>query len=337
MSRKLFVFLCGLLLLLTSNYRNVQASKISSVSLEEDMVLGDEITELIGVVTTVVEDSKHFIYVADVGFQQVQKYSPQGALVDVFGSVGEGPGELMFPFVMAIDKNDQLYFAGQGGRVTIWTTDGTFVREFRRSHPDGIARSIRVAKDGRIYVAALDILNETVIDVYGVDGKYLDSFGRSYGMSKDIDVRSESFLGGGSLDLMENGMIAFTQQVPYRVMIFRKDGETIVETNKGGVDFLKLPPEPDFTKSTFKVSLGGSSVEITSLDHQLLNCALRTRKDTKTGETLLTLYDESLSLLARSVIEGSKIVVGSDAEQRVFIFSKDGDVPLVRRVRLKVQ
>lgn len=317
--------------------RPALASSFPSIVLEEDMVLGDEVREMIGVVSGVVEDSKHFIYIADLGFQQIQKYSPEGELVDVFGSVGEGPGELMFPFSMTISGRDELYFAGPGGRVTIWTTEGDFVREFRRLHPDGDAKSIRVARDGKIFIAVLDILEQTVIDVYSSTGEYINSFGHSYAVGRDVDARTESFVGGGSLDLMYNGMVAYTQQAPYQVVIFKPTGEKVFESVEGGEGFVELPPEPEYGKKTFRMGLTSSSVEITCLGNRLLNCAIRGIQEQENRETLLTLYDDHLKLLARTVLKGFKIVVGKDAEGRVFIFSEDGDVPQVRRARLSVQ
>jgi len=220
----------------------------------------------------------------------------------------------MFPFTMTIDDHDHLYFAGVGSRVTVWNTNGDFLWEFCRKHPDGFVRSIRVGRDGRIYIGALDILSHTVIDVYDAKGQYLSSFGHSYVTEKDADWRTESFVGGGSLDLLGDGRIAYSQQVPYRITLFSPAGESLISTDAGGKDFLLLSPEPDYTKKTFKMGLSGSSVQLICLGDRLLNCAIRTTKVKnceKTQETLLTLYDDTLNLVARSVLEGYQIVEGS--------------------------
>jgi hypothetical protein len=86
-SRHLAVYvLLSLMLLVTS-------ARSDTLVLDTDLVLGDDENELIGVVTTVVEDSKGFLYLADVGFRYIQKYSATGELVGVFGKTGEGPGD----------------------------------------------------------------------------------------------------------------------------------------------------------------------------------------------------------------------------------------------------
>jgi len=47
------------------------ASELPSIRLVEDLVLGNDTDQLIGVVTDVVVDSKGFIYVGDLGFQHI--------------------------------------------------------------------------------------------------------------------------------------------------------------------------------------------------------------------------------------------------------------------------
>jgi len=150
MRRTLSVFLASLLVFLLLVEAKAHAAGVPSIRFEEDLVLGNDSDQLIGHAADVVVDSKGYIYLGDLGFQHIQKYSPEGDLVDEFGSVGEGPGELMFPFSLGIDEHDRLYFAGNGGRVTVWNTHGDFLWEFHRKHPDGFARSIRVGKNGRI-------------------------------------------------------------------------------------------------------------------------------------------------------------------------------------------
>ncbi len=326
-------FLAGVLMALLGSTCTF-AGDIQAIRFQPDLVLGNTEDELIGVVTTVVEDSKGNIYAADVGFRCVQKYSPAGALLETFGTAGEGPGELMVPFVMAIDNDDQLYFAGVGGRVAVWTTDGTFVSEFRRVHP-GTAKSIRVGDAGLVYLATLDVLEQTTIDVYSAKGEHTASFGESYAAGTAVDRRSESFFGGGYLDLLPDGTIAFTQSAPYKISLRKPTGELIRETTEGGKHFVPEPPEPDFTKATVTVTFPPSSVEITAVGNRLLNCAIGNNEN-QSAETLLTLYDGELRLIGKTVLPGSHVVVGVDRAERVFLFSRDGNVPVIERAGLQL-
>jgi len=324
-----------LLLVTASSALGASNTSVGEIALRTDLVIGDAEDEMVGLITAATEDSKGNIYLADVGFQYVQKYDAAGKYVSSFGTIGEGPGTLMFPFVMAIDHKDRLYFAGVTGRVSIWDTEGKFQREFRRLHPDGTVRSIRVGRDGKIYLAVTDILEQTTIDSYDSSGKHLVSFGQSFAVGKDVDTRVEGFYAGGYLDISDQGNVAYTQQAPYLIELFDSDGMSLKKTSAGGADFVPFPSLPDANQASYSVSMESLSLEITSLSgDRWLNCAHR--YEGGDAETLLTLYDKDLNLIARSTVPKALTVVGVDSRDRLFIFTNEGDAPLLSRASIEV-
>jgi hypothetical protein len=145
-----------------------------------------------------------------------------------------------------------------------------------------------------------------------------------------------SFFGGGSVDVEPDGSILYTQQYPYLVQRFTSDGDLLDETDEGGAGWLPEPPKPRTDRETFSVRLPGSSIDIRRVGDHVLNTATRSIGDTR-RETLLTLYDTELELVAKTVLEGLHSVVGVDRKNRVLIFDRDQeDVPIVTRYEIRV-
>jgi hypothetical protein len=85
------------------------------------------------------------------------------------------------------------------------------------------------------------------------------------------------------------------------------------------------------------VQLPGASIDVRRVGDHVLNTAYRV-VDKATRETLLTLYDADLNLVARAELDGLHSVVGVDAKNRVLIFNRDqGDVPVVTRYAIRIE
>ena len=120
----------------------------------------------------------------------------------------------------------------------------------------------------------------------------------------------------------------------------RPDGastpERLAETDAGGAGWLPELDEPDTSKRVFTLRLQGSSIDIRRVGDHVLNTAVRNLED-RTSETLLTLYDTDLELVASTVLQGTQSVVGVDRQNRVLVFNDDqSDVPVVTRYTVHV-
>jgi len=106
--------------------------------LEEDLRLGTAEgegpeAEQFGTISSVVADSRGRIYVLDAGAQQIRVFSPTGRFSHTIGGRGEGPGEFVDAYAMALGSGDTLWVTdGRGRRYSAFTPDGRFVESRRR-------------------------------------------------------------------------------------------------------------------------------------------------------------------------------------------------------------
>jgi peptidoglycan/xylan/chitin deacetylase (PgdA/CDA1 family)/sugar lactone lactonase YvrE len=65
------------------------------------------------------------VYVADTGHNRIVEFDPNGAVLRVWGSEGDGPGQFEFPTALAIEPGGDLYVADTGnGRVQRFAPTG---------------------------------------------------------------------------------------------------------------------------------------------------------------------------------------------------------------------
>ena len=73
-------------------------------------------------------DSSGNILVSDTNNGRIQKFSPTGAFLSVFGKTGQGPGEFREPGGIAVDASGNIYVADvANNRVQKLKPDGTFI------------------------------------------------------------------------------------------------------------------------------------------------------------------------------------------------------------------
>jgi DNA-binding beta-propeller fold protein YncE len=79
-------------------------------------------------------DADGTVWVADTHEHRVMAFGPDGRERLRFGSVGEGPGELVYPTDVAFGPGGRLYVSEYGGndRISVFERDGSFVRSFGR-------------------------------------------------------------------------------------------------------------------------------------------------------------------------------------------------------------
>jgi hypothetical protein len=72
-------------------------------------------------------DSKGNIFVVDRASASVKKFDKNGNFIKSFGGKGTGPGEMQFPFMLAV-LNDTVYVADPAGsRIVKFDADGNFI------------------------------------------------------------------------------------------------------------------------------------------------------------------------------------------------------------------
>ena len=101
-------------------------------------------------------DSEGFVFVADTFNHRIQRFSPNGDPLFDIGSEGSKPGEFKHPEKLVI-ANDYIYVTEHdNSRISVFKTDGKFVRCFGTKYEEGglvWPRGITLDDDGNLYVA----------------------------------------------------------------------------------------------------------------------------------------------------------------------------------------
>lgn len=319
----------------SSEDRVVAGLECGEIDIQEDWSVGDQSDDaLIGFVTTVCVDSVSNIYATDIKMQCIYVFNDQGHHLQTYGTPGEGPGDLMFGAVMAMDKQSRIYMTGMGGRVQLLDTNWKYVGEFVREHPENIARAIAVTPAGRVFIGAVDIIEQTAFDVYDPDFVYLGSFSETFGAGSNLDWRTESLFAGGYLAANSKGELYYVQMTPFEVRKFDEDIELVATTSAIGGNFVPPPPEVEFAGNTAKVSLNGAASGIVVLDSGDVVVTAYRKEEGKETTSLIVVYSSDLVPLAEQEIRGVYSASGRDNDNRVFFSVDDERGPRLVRSRL---
>lgn len=105
-------------------------------------------------------------FVADSCNDRIQKFSPGGQCIGVFGKTGSADGELRYPYDLAIAPDGTIYIAEYGNsRVQRMTQDGKFLGTWGRlgSGPDELVHPWALAIDANNRLFILDTGNSRVV------------------------------------------------------------------------------------------------------------------------------------------------------------------------------
>jgi uncharacterized protein (TIGR03663 family) len=173
-------------------------------------------------------DSQGFVYVADTWNHRIQKFSPSGDFITMWGYFGqaEEPTAFWGPRDIAIDSQDRLFITDTGNkRIVVFDNQGNFITEFGTAglqpgefdEPVGVA----ISSDGQLFVA--DTWNQRV-QAFALDDNlnfnFLTSweifgwFGQSLENKPYIAVNSDNH-------------VFVTDPEAYRILEFSADGTFI--------------------------------------------------------------------------------------------------------------
>ncbi|HYJ04059.1 MAG TPA: NHL repeat-containing protein [Chthoniobacterales bacterium] len=94
------------------------------------------------------------ILVADTSNGRIQKFSPAGVFLSLFGKTGKGEGELQEPNGLAVDASGNIYVGDVGNqRIQKFTGSGRFISQWRPPAPGFYGpRDLCVTSDNFVYV-----------------------------------------------------------------------------------------------------------------------------------------------------------------------------------------
>jgi DNA-binding beta-propeller fold protein YncE len=168
------------------------------------------------------------VVVADTHYHRVVTFDSEGQVLGMFGELGRGPGQFIYPVAVTADPAGNLYVAeyGENDRVQKFGPDGTFITQFgsfgtgegQFQRPSGIAWL-----DGKLYV--VDAFNSRV-HVFADSGKYEGLLGAS-----DIGLHYPY-----DLSLGPDGRLYVVEYGAGRVTVLTTAGEVVGRYGHAGHD-----------------------------------------------------------------------------------------------------
>lgn len=112
------------------------------------------------------------VYVLDAGNNRVVVFSATWQFLRQIAEVGQGPGELIDPYDLAVGKTGHVYVIDAMKRVQVFAADGNFLASFRYEYE---CLAIAVNRKGEILLSEPG--RGMLITVYGPEGKIRRTFG----------------------------------------------------------------------------------------------------------------------------------------------------------------
>ena len=174
--------------------------------------------------TSIAVDSRNNVYVADEWLNRISIFTKDGDWIGMWGTPGEGDGEINQPAGIAFDKDDNLYLAdGLNNRIQMFTKDGIFLAKWGSPGVgDGqfnLPWGIDVDSRGDLYVA--DWRNDR-IQKFTPDGRFLMKLGSSGAGDGQFNRPT-----GVAVD--KDGIIYVTDWGNERLQVFGPDGSFITK------------------------------------------------------------------------------------------------------------
>ena len=141
------------------------------------------------------EDAKHFnrpsdvavsrdgaVYVSDgYGNNRIVKFGADGAFRKAWGTKGAAAGQLDLPHGLAVSTDGKVYVVDRSnGRIQVFDSEGAHLTLWRDSTLKS-AQAIRIARDGRVYVACAGESgpdDRTGVVIFDPAGRVIEKVGR---------------------------------------------------------------------------------------------------------------------------------------------------------------
>lgn len=130
------------------------------------------------------------VYVTDAQNRSVNVFDTNGNFLQQVGSSGDGSGQFINPFGVAVDSAGAIYVGDTySNTVQKFAADGTYLSQFTpRSNGSGVELTpygMHIDPAGNLVLIgisyALQPTDQTVVQKYTTDGTYISQFGGAFG------------------------------------------------------------------------------------------------------------------------------------------------------------
>jgi hypothetical protein len=269
-------------------------------------------------------DSEGKIFIANPKAKEHHIFviNQDGSLASVFGSLGQGPGELQSPLELAISKQDEVFITDRG-KVVVFSNTGQFIKDFRI---DNEYQKVIPLDPSRYLVIAVK-LNEDLSQNFQVllcssemeELKTLDSSTiESFKKATKVNIiptlvhweKSDSHIYTGHTDEYEIRMFDFDGQL---LRIIKKEYEAVAlsdeERERYEKNLQRYPPE--LRESFFIPDALPPFRDIVALgDERLL---VQTHERTNEGNSVYDIFDTEGEFIGRTELEGYQVKFRGDS------------------------
>jgi DNA-binding beta-propeller fold protein YncE len=176
------------------------------------------------------------VFVADTHYSRVCIFSPEGHLLDSFGSPGDGDGQFRLPTDVAIDRDGSIFVSEYGGndRISKWRPDLTFVEVITDDLYDGevLQRPAGIDIDDEQTIWVADACNHRILRI-DRNGELLACFGKMGDAPGELRYPYDITCG-------HDGSIMVCEYEGHRIQWFDRKGQSLATWGTPGRDIGQL-------------------------------------------------------------------------------------------------
>jgi len=168
-------FLCLIILfIITQYFSSCKKEDTLSIKLEKKFSLEGDSKTYFYEPGGVAVDKNGNIYVSDSGNQRIVRFNSKGEFIKSFGRKGQGPGEFLSPWQIAIYDNE-LYVYDWGRNIQKFNVDGQYISGFTLR--GGTFLDLDIDSKGNIYVGRWTSIKESyLIEKFDSNGTLIKRF-----------------------------------------------------------------------------------------------------------------------------------------------------------------
>ncbi len=191
-----------------------------------------------------------------------------GKLLKTISSRGQGPGELHLPASLRV-KNNMIFVLDNGfNGIQIFDQEGKFINSFRIRSTFFGDRNLYVNEKNEIFVGKINTLANTMVAVYDLQGKELESLIQYQKDGKKDNTRESLMRKAFLISLDSKGNIYILYYILRKLSKYTRKGEMLWETEIKNEILDKFSADDYFNIDKKKYTMRQSvfSLDITSRD-----------------------------------------------------------------------
>lgn len=217
----------GNILVADHSNRRVQIFDASGVFIQQISSTGSRnnlLSSMQNLIGLAVDKHNGNIVVTEYNGNKIRIFDSKGKPLCSFGSPGNEPGQLAYPYDVAIDGDGNILVADAGNqRVQIFSQEGKFLRLIAAKGPDTGPRGtlhscVRVTEDGKIVVIEN---SQPKVQLYNACGEFLNEYGVAGNAPGELSHPYSGTLDGdGNLIIADYSMLPILPPSDYKIVAF---------------------------------------------------------------------------------------------------------------------